>query len=72
MRYTCKRCKQECFTTNEEHICKDLTKRLKRQSAQVEAVKAILIDYAVVDGNNYETVAISIVGRLNRLGITED
>ena len=74
-RIICERCKQIYFvvagkidgTERTEHICKDLEKRLKRQTKQVEAVRLILLD---LEGEfDVDEIAYKIVQTLTHLQI---
>jgi transposase-like protein len=42
-RYTCKRCKADCNTLDDPHLCKDLKKRLERNAKAIDLVKNILL-----------------------------
>lgn len=68
-KYTCERCKVECNTTNEPHLCKDLKKRLERQTKAVKTVSDILMDNFYDEEQYshgyYEIVALAVVKALS-------
>lgn len=49
-RYTCERCKADCNTLDDPHICKDLKRRQRMQEAAMNEVKKKLIKYFYPDG----------------------
>jgi len=69
----CSRCGGQVYgqAAHQPHVCRDLTKRLARQQRQLDVVATILCGYNLDDAVA-KVAAISIVGALNRLGITED
>lgn len=75
-RYECGRCNEVCFTTNPEHICKDIRKRLARREKQVNAVVGVLDDkmsyYPNGDTKLRESVAREIVMILANMGVEDD
>jgi transposase-like protein len=46
-RYTCKRCKADCNTLDDPHLCKDLKKRYERNAKAVTLVMDVLKEYRV-------------------------
>ena len=44
-RYTCKRCKADCNTLDEPHLCKDLKKRYERQHKAIALIMDIFYKY---------------------------
>lgn len=70
-RYECPRCGEVCFTTNPEHLCKDIAKRLARRERQVEEVMDILLA-STEEISSLRTTAEQIVLRLSQLGVTDE
>jgi hypothetical protein len=79
-RLICERCKAVYFVVNgfidgtdkTEHLCKDLEKRLKRQTKQVEAVVNVLRDFIelpYVNSLDLDKMAYEIVKELTHLQI---
>lgn len=68
----CTRCEAETFGEPGTHLCADKAARLKRQSAQYDAVIDVLLKHGIAPAGADErrTVGLDIVGALNRLGIT--
>lgn len=68
-RYQCTRCGETCFTTDPPHVCKDIRKRLERQTNAVERIRTIMLDYGLSDadvgGNTLDDVALAIIGALS-------
>lgn len=72
-RYICQRCHRIVHTTDAEHICKDIQQRLRRRTAQVEAVRTILLDnYSDPYGPESRIVAEAIVEKLAQMGVADD
>jgi hypothetical protein len=70
----CSRCGERVHgqAAHQPHLCRDLTKRQARQQKQVNKVFDLLVIEGGVVPETATTLAINIVGALNRLGITED
>lgn len=69
-RFNCQRCGKVLHTTGEEpHLCKDVSARLKRQTAQVGAAMEALSAFVEADETTLRLMAQAVVARLNRLGI---
>lgn len=74
-RDTCVRCGATLHTTTDApgtHVCKDISARLKRQTAQVGATMEVLGAFVDADQTTLRLMSQAVVAKLNRLGITED
>lgn len=74
-RYECPRCNKICFTTEPEHVCKDIRQRLARREKQIRATMGILdseMPHPNADEDFRRMVAEKIVGVLANLGVDND
>lgn len=74
-RYECVRCDEVCFTTNPEHLCKNIRQRLARREKQIKATIGILdseMPNANPDADYRRSVAEKIVTILANMGVTEE
>lgn len=65
-RYTCQRCGVVEFTTNPPHLCRDLRKRLERNTEAIAIVRAVLEQHegAMVTQDLMDEVAPDVVKAL--------
>lgn len=77
-REECTRCHVIYFTTDGEHLCKDLKKRLERQTKAIKLITDILKEYgddqydcALFD-TELETVALRIIKVLSGRDLGDD
>lgn len=73
-RYTCQRCEQVCHTTEPEHLCKDIARRLARRQAQKDAVLAVFSSWGLLDGfeDTKDRLAEAVVKALAGLDVSAD
>jgi hypothetical protein len=74
-RYTCERCKADCNTLDDPHLCKDLKKRYERNAKAVEIVSNILRNMLYDENTDhyyYDDVAVEIVKALGNRDLGVD
>lgn len=70
-RYWCDRCRQECNTLSDLHICADIARRYARREKQRQAVIDEL-SATTLDEESVDILASNIVQRLANMGVEED
>ena len=74
-RYECERCREVCFTTDPEHVCKDIRKRLARREKQKKTIIGILgemMPHFHPDNAYREAVADAILSTLLNMGVESE